>query len=174
MSLDQEALAKLVAKEEIRELAMLYSRGVDRKDPELLRSLYTKDAVDLHGYFFQGPADAYVDALEKAMPHMRYSGHHICNHLVSVEGDEGEGEVYALAFHVIPDGKGGWLEDLQGVRYVDSYRKEDGRWRFSKRVLEFNFRTSRPYESDWGSPPWQEDASYTSLGHQLFARGPRA
>lgn len=46
MSSDQDALAKLLAKDEIRELALLYSRGVDRKDPALLRTLYTKDGMD--------------------------------------------------------------------------------------------------------------------------------
>ena len=174
--MDQDALATLIAKEEIRELAMLYSRGVDRKYPELLRTLYTKDGVDLHGYFFQGPADAYVDALERSMPYMRYSGHHICNHLISVAGDEGEGEVYALAYHIIPDGKGGFMEDLQGVRYVDRYRKEaDGRWRFAKRVVEFDFRTQRPIPTPEGpAPVAAEDPSYTTLSHRLFARGPRA
>jgi hypothetical protein len=39
MSIEQTTLANLLAKEEIRELAMLYSRGVDRKDIELLRTV---------------------------------------------------------------------------------------------------------------------------------------
>ena len=61
-----ETLETLIAKEEIRELAMLYSRGVDRKDPELLRDLYTGDATDTHGDSFDGGAEAYVDFLEQA------------------------------------------------------------------------------------------------------------
>ena len=108
------------------------------------------------------------------MPYMRYSGHHICNHLVSVDGDEGEGEVYALAYHIIPDGKGGYMEDLQGVRYVDRYRKEEGRWRFAQRVVEFDFRTQRPIPTPEGPAPVPtEDASYATLSSRLFARGPR-
>jgi len=88
---------------------MLYSRGVDRKDPELLRDLYTKDATDTHGDTFDGPADSYVDFLKTAFPFMRYSGHHISNHLISVNGDDGDGEVYAIAWHLIPDGNRGWM-----------------------------------------------------------------
>src|ERR1700754_5094125 len=117
--IDQNAIAALIAKDEIRELAMLYSRGVDRKDGALLRTLYAPDATDTHGDSFDGGAEDYVQFLERSFPHMRYSGHHICNHLISVNGMVGEGEVYALAYHVIPDGNGGWAEDLMCVRYVD-------------------------------------------------------
>ena len=172
MDIDRKALAELMAKEEIRELALLYSRGVDRKDPALLRTLYTADATDTHGDTFDGPADKYVDFLEQAFPYMRYSGHHICNHLISVDGDEGEGEVYALAYHDIPDGNDGWQEDLMCVRYLDDYRREsDGRWRFARRVVTYDMRNRRPI-----SPPdaiTDDDPSYTDFIHPLFARGPR-
>jgi SnoaL-like domain len=174
MNPDQDALATLIAKDEIRDLVLLYSRGVDRKDPALLRDLYTKDGMDFHGKFFQGAALDYVRFLEQAMPHMPYSGHHVCNHLISVNGDEGEGEVYAIAYHLIPDGAGGYLEDLQTVRYVDRYRKEDGRWRFAQRVVEFDMRRTVPAPHfDGRSPAPTEDASYTTLTSRLFVRGAR-
>lgn len=173
MSIDENALETLIAKEAIRELALLYSRGVDRQDPELLRELYTKDATDTHGDTFDGNAEAYVDFLEKAFPYMPYSGHHVCNHLISVEGDEGEGEVYAVAYHVIPDGQGGWVEDLMTVRYIDRYRKEDGRWRFAKRVVTYDMKNRRPIAAPEGKNPAADDRSYAELTSRLFARGAR-
>lgn len=175
--MDDKALARLVAKDEIRELALLYSRGVDRQDFDLLRTLYTKDGYDAHGKFFSGPAEAYVDFLARSLPHLHMSGHYICNHLISVNADltEGEGEVYALAYHIIPDGKGGFVEDLQGVRYCDQYRKEaDGRWRFARRDVMFDMRSIRPVAApDGASPVSPDDASYAQLKSPLFGRDPR-
>lgn len=173
MSSENSQLSALIAKEEIRELALLYCRGVDRQDPELLRSLYTEDATDTHGDTFDGPAGDYVDFLEGAFPYMRYSGHHICNHLIDVDGDEGEGEIYALAFHIIPDGDGGWKEDFMCVRYLDRYRRgQDGRWRFAKRVVTYDMRSQRPAPSP--VEPLPEEPSYFELARRIFARGTRA
>ncbi len=162
-------LDQLIAKDEIRELALLYSRGVDRKDGKLLRTLYTADATDTHGDTFDGPANEYVDFLESCFPYMRYSGHHICNHLISVNGKEAEGEIYALAWHLIPDGSGGWLEDFMCVRYIDQYRKEEDRWRFAKRVVTYDLRSRKPADPLNGDPLSLEP-SYTMLTSQLFAR----
>jgi hypothetical protein len=176
MSIDQKALATLLAKDEIRELAMLYSRGCDRKDFELVRSLYTADATDSHDESFDGPADDYVDFLARSLPHAPYSGHHICNHLVSVDVDrgEGEGEIYAVAYHIIPDRKGGWLEDFMCVRYVDRYRKEHNKWRFAQRIVSYDMRTVQPHVPHRDAADPLSDASYTTLKSRLFARGARA
>lgn len=175
MSNDQDALATLIAKEEIRELALLYSRGVDRKDIELLKTLYAEDATDDHGKHYNGDAAGYLRFLEKSFPHLPYSGHHICNHLISVDGDTGEGEVYAIAYHVFPDGKGGWLEDFMAVRYIDRYRKARGRWLFASRVVSFDHRSLRPVPAPDPAPPAAgDDPSYGVLTSRLFARGPRA
>jgi ketosteroid isomerase-like protein len=173
MSIDEKALATLIAKDQIRELAMLYSRGVDRKDIELLRTLYAKDATDHHGKFFSGSAVDYLKFLEKSFPHMPMSGHFICNHLISVDGDRGEGEVYALCYHLIPDGKGGVTEDFKAVRYVDRYRKENGRWLFAARVVTFDLESARPGPATHAPAP-PTDASYASLASRLFAHGARA
>ena len=177
MTIDNDALATLIAKEEIRELVLLYSRGVDRKDGELLRTLYTADATDTHGPSFDGGAGPYVDFLERSFPYMKYSGHHVCNHAISVKGNEGEGEVYALAYHYIPDGQGGFMEDFMCVRYIDKYRKEeDGRWRFAKRTVTYDFAIRRPVTeaSVQHLPDPDKDPSIVELTHRLFQRGPRA
>ena len=108
MTIDQApALQTLIDKDAIRDLVLLYSRAIDRKDVELLRDLYTADATDSHGDSYDGPAEGYCDFIARSLPYMPYSGHHVCNHLVAIEGDAGSGEVYALAYHVIPDMSGG-------------------------------------------------------------------
>ena|ERR1700761_1871515 len=173
MNFDNDALAILVAKEEIRELAMLYSRGVDRKDAALLRTLYTADATDTHGDTFDGGAEQYVQFLERSFPHLRYSGHHICNHLISVDGNEGEGEVYTIAIHVFPNPSGGWVEDFMCVRYIDRYRKDDGVWRFAQRVVTYDHRSQQPIADPGKAGSASEDPSVTVLRSRLFKRGPR-
>jgi len=174
MSAEQDALSVLVAKDQIRELALLYSRGVDRHDVALLRTLYASDATDTHGDTFDGGAKEYVDYLERSFPHMPFSAHNVCNHLISVNGDEGEGEVYAVAIHIIPDRKGGWLEDFMCCRYIDRYRKESGRWLFAKRVVTYDLRIARPFSATPAGHAEDGDSSYTALTGRLFARGVRA
>ncbi len=170
-------LDDLIAKHAIRDLALLYARGVDRKDGALLRDLYTDDATDTHGDSFDGPAAAYCDFLERSFPHMPYSGHHICNHLIAVDSAAGTGcgEVYAIAWHIIPGADGTQQEDLMTVRYIDTYRRcADGGWRFAWRVVTYDLRLRRPYV---GAPISQPDAaadpSYAELTMRLFARGAR-
>lgn len=174
MGQTKKALKTLVAKEEIRELAMLYSRGIDRKDYELLADLYTADGTDAHGEHYRGSAEGFIQFLAQSLPHIPYTGHHICNHLVSVSGDEAEGEVYAVAYHVTPDGAGGFLEDVQNVRYLDRYRKDGGRWKFAAREVVFDMLAVRPYRMP-ETPPriGPEDESYSIFTSPLFARGAR-
>lgn len=174
MTSSQDALATMIAKEEIRELAQLYSRGVDRKDIGLLKTLYTSDAIDNHGPYYDGPVDGYIGFLEQSLPHMHVGAHFICNHLVSVDGDMADGEVYAIAWHLIPDGRGGLLHDIQAVRYIDNYRREAGQWRFARRVVMFDMKMVQPAVDHGEKPDPQKDPSYSKLLSRLFSRGDRA
>ena len=177
MAIDEKALQQLIDKDAIRDLVLCYSRAIDRKDVELLRDLYTADATDTHGTSFDGPADQYCDFIAASLPYMTYSGHHVCNHMVSVEGDEGNGEVYAIALHYIPDQKnpGRMIEDFMAVRYIDTYRRcADGKWRFSKRVVTYDMHIERPFDGDGLLGSSEVDPSYGVLGQRFFQRGARA
>ncbi len=177
MTTHAHTLARLAAKDEIRTLALLYSRAIDRKDIVLLRDLYTEDATDSHGDSFDGNQKDYCDFIERAFSHMPYSGHHACNHLIEVDVAAGTacGEVYAIAWHAIPDGAGGQLEDLMAVRYIDNYRLcADGRWRFAKRVVTYDMKIRRPLDGPAiAMPDAPNDPSYGELAMRLFQRGAR-
>ncbi len=168
----EKQLAELWAKEEIRELVLKYSRGVDRKDARLLRTLYAQNSIDNHDESFRGAASDYIDFLEKSFPYMRYSGHHACNHMISldVEKGTGEGEVYALAYHIIPDGAGGWAEDFMAVRYLDQYVHEDGAWKFAQRDVVYDMRTQRPHEPHREAGDLFHDVSFDLLKMPLFQK----
>jgi ketosteroid isomerase-like protein len=175
-NIDPDALQRLLDKDAIRDLVLAYSRAVDRKDIALLRDLYTADATDSHGDSFDGGAKEYCDFIEQSLPHMPYSGHHACNHMISVDGDEGNGEVYALAIHIIPDRTtpGAMIEDFMCVRYIDNYRREaDGKWRFSKRVVTYDVQIQRPFDGKFRNMLEGIDPSYAVCTQPLFQRGPR-
>lgn len=163
---------ELLDKQEIYELVLRYCRGVDRKDPELLRSLYTRDAVDNHGAVFRGSAQDYVGFLEDSFDFIRIGAHYVCNHLVAVDGDEASGEVYALGYHVLPgpSAEHSDTESFVGVRYLDRYRREDGAWLFEHREVVFDLDRTRQVDHRGapGGPP-AEDPSY-ALASPLFAR----
>jgi hypothetical protein len=169
--MDVNPLDTLLNKEAIRELVLLYSRGVDRKDIELLRTLYAKNATDDHGAHFKGSADAYIEFLAKSLPHLLAGSHFVCNHLIAVNGNTAEGEVYALACHIFPDGKGGCVQDVAGVRYLDRYVNEGGRWLFASRIVRFDIRDIKPNATPEIAPA--ADPSYAALADRVFARGPR-
>lgn len=170
----EPALQTLVDKDAIRDLVLLYSRAIDRQDIELLADLYTEDATDSHGDSFDGPADKYCEFIAGSFPYMPYSGHHVCNHLIAVDGDEASGEVYALAYHLIPTREGGQQEDFMAVRYIDNYRRcADGKWRFSRRVVTYDFQLRRPFDGGGLLGQRDRDPSYAVCGQRLFQRGPR-
>jgi hypothetical protein len=162
------------AKDEIRELVLLYSRGINRKDYDLLQSLYTADATDDHGRSYFATVPAFIARLREVLPAQRCSGLFVCNHLISVEGDSGEGEVYALSYHSLPDGAGGWAEHKMRVRYIDKYRKEGGRWHFSSRKLVIDHYVRQPTTAPEEEPQIPEnDPSYQLLSSRIFHPGSR-
>ena len=174
------AIQTLLDKQAIAELVFNYSRAVDRKDFSLLRTLYTEDGFDDHGGLYRGPAAGYVDWLEQAMQSCDITTHSVHNHLIGVLADDtAEGEVYVTAYHRLHAGAGGFNELVEGLRYLDQYRKRDGRWQFARRTLINDWAQVGP--AFWnlddpalsGTPIGRSDAtdpSYRLLSRDIFRR----
>jgi hypothetical protein len=135
--LDRIALADLVA---------LYCRGCDRRDFDLVRSLYHDDAIDDHGAMFRGGPDAFVAWLPQAMAPWELTRHSLSNSVFAIEGDEAEGEHHVVAYHrTWPPERSEYI--VHG-RYLDRYSRRNGRWRFTHRSLVFDHGEIRQVDED--------------------------
>ena len=112
----------------LRQLSWAYCHAIDRRDYGLLRTLYHDDAIDDHGDMFKGTPDEYVAWLPSMMANWAATVHSIGNMLFLVDGDSADGELQTVAYHRTVNKPE--REIIAGGRYLDSYRKRDGIWRF--------------------------------------------
>ncbi len=179
--MDNDHIRSLIDKDGIRDLVLCYSPAVDRQDFAFLRTLYAPGAMeDDHGGGYSGPAEGYVDWLIQVMPRLGITAHGVQNHLIVLTGpDTAEGEVYMTAYHRMPADGGEWTDLVHGMRYLDHYRKWDGRWVFARRTVTLDWKQVGSCCWDPLSPELRKvasgthdgnDASYRVLEHPLFAR----
>ncbi len=130
----------------LTDLVMRYCRGIDRRDFALVRSLYHDDAIDDHGAMFCGGPDDFVRWLPDMMAQWEATIHSISNSLFAIEGDTAEGEHLVTAFHRThpPERK----EFTVWGRYLDTYQRRDGVWKFSRRSLVFDHGRITPVDED--------------------------
>jgi hypothetical protein len=122
----------LADKFKIAEVVLLYCRGVDRLDLELVRSCYHQDGLD-HHTGFDGDADSYVAWLGQMLPRFAGTMHIVGNQLVDVRGDVARCETYGTAHHWGEPATDPALNFVSGFRYVDNMERREGAWRIAER-----------------------------------------
>ncbi len=130
---NRQILAVLDAKDQIRDLVMAYSRAIDRKDFDMLETLYHPGAGDEHGCNPTGTAGEFFAVLRASCGPATTLHHNITNHYIKVDGDKAEGEAYLMGYHVIEGEDGKPYAFLLGARYLDRYERRDGVWKFAHR-----------------------------------------
>lgn len=145
---------ELVARDEIRRLALRYADAVDRRDIDLLVSLYRPDArFGEHGI---GPGAARV-FFEESLAGVGIAVLLVANHLIEfdpADPDEATGTVWAHGF--VDDRDEGFIQQL--IRYDDRYVRVDGRWCFTRRRHELWLGWRHDEPDPLGQPPaaWPE------------------
>lgn len=123
---------------------MRYCHGVDRLDPDMMKSAYWPDATDDHGNFV-GNAHEFSDYCMEAHLKWKWTMHSIYNHQISldVNGTSASGEIYNITNLCRADT--GAVDTWYG-RYLDRYEKRGDQWRIIERVCVHNGTTTQLLE----------------------------
>lgn len=171
------ALRDLLVKQRLHELEMAYCRGVDRRDPELLRSIFFDDAVEEHGDMFHGPVAEFVDwVFATFLPAFEITAHYVLNEWYVVDGDRANGETHRVSYHRCPEDPS--QQRFAACRTFNRYQCRDGIWKIAHRSVARDWIVDLPVDRSilsgtFGMPlsrSARDDFSYAAL--PLFPPGP--
>jgi len=129
--------------QEIQRLLLNYGRHLDARDFKAYSLLFARDGVWSGGMgTIQGPA-AIQAFMEKAIPgpNAVHNYHVLSNFLIDVTGDTAS--AWSRWQFVVP-GPGNTAVVAQSGRYDDTLVREDGRWRFKRRVASNDIPAAGP------------------------------
>ena len=134
----------------IRELIDAYAHCADRRDCEGQMALFTEETRFLVFMDAKAPAPSQTITrradLRPVFEDLRQyeaTTHFNGQSTVALNGATATGESYCLAHHVqLKDERRNLM--VASIRYLDSFTKQAGRWRFSERRLMVDWVESRP------------------------------
>ena len=155
-----QAAEAALAKQTIHDLIMAQTRATDRADLDSFLAVFHADATVDVG-FFAGSADEYCRMILEMTADFKRMSHHVANEWIEVKGDEAISESYVLAFVTSQDEKGSLWDEFTGGRYLDSFSRVSGQWRF----------TQRKFINDWSTRHACSDQSGEGLYEALTTAG---
>jgi hypothetical protein len=134
----------------IKQLAQRYAYGIDTMDFDIVRSVFHPDCV-VAGTLEDGPLEPYLEGIEEGLKQWQATMHFMGNQYVSVNGDAGRLETWALAHHMEADGSP--LDDLVlALRYQDEVVRVADDWRIIRRKAVKQFHRG-PFPRPSLGPP---------------------
>ncbi|MEV0809915.1 nuclear transport factor 2 family protein [Micromonospora sp. NPDC050200] len=137
---------------DIGELVHRYAHLVDRREVQTAAELFTDAAVlvlpDPPGEL--GPVHRHVGRVEivralRSVCDIPVTLHGVLGLVVEPDGADGAvGSVTGVAHHVTDRPDGTTTDLIWYLRYADTYRCDDGRWRIARRALQIDWIETRP------------------------------
>jgi SnoaL-like domain len=158
---------RLLDKELIRETMCRYARGVDRRDYDLVRSVYHTDAFDDHGTY-KGDVNGLIEWIARRHATIEQSMHILCNSLIEfLSEDAAVSETYVIVSQRYPaeakETIQAWVGDkevaanerlavVMYARMIDRFERRTNEWKIARRVVVIE-------QTDWKLVPAREGAS---------------
>jgi hypothetical protein len=142
-------LQELIDHHEIRQTLARYCHGCDRCDEVEMADAYCADSWDDHGKRkMQGRQFAF-ESVEEQVETTNLVSHQLGQSFIRVRGDEAGCETYFIATVIYPGKDGTDTLNQLGGRYVDTLRREDGKWLIKKRLCVREWSITHPITVDW-------------------------
>ncbi|WP_167042105.1 nuclear transport factor 2 family protein [Salinibacterium sp. ZJ454] len=120
---------------EIRNVQERYCRGIDRADPDILRTVYWEDGYDEHGAF-EGDREAYIEwVIPVVRERFDVVQHVLGQTYTELDGDFAHSETYFVQHSLRPDG----VTYASPGRYIDRLERRNGEWRILERKTMMSF-----------------------------------
>ena len=146
-------ILELQDREAIRDCLHRYSRGIDRRDFELLKTVFWPDAIDEHGAY-NGPVSEFWARVDQRTKHWERTMHSLSQIIIDLDGEEASVETYFTAYHKKPKADGTWFDEYVAGRYIDRMVKKCDEWRIQHRVVAFEWFRHMPDSEDWTKSPF--------------------
>ena len=133
----EQRLAKLEAKDEIRELVAHYGIVIDDRDLDGIEALFTRDGSfrSKDGVFNAIGRDAVMDQFRARFAVLGPTNHFAHEHIITLDTTDCASAAGLVTSHAEVWRNG--VAMIAALRYEDIYRVEAGRWRFAERLLSF-------------------------------------
>lgn len=128
----EAAINELIAKQQIYDCMMRYSRGIDRRDVDALRSTFHPGAIIDQGK--ERTFEQFTDTFAAAGTRGRLMVHFIGNVVIELYGDAALVESYFVSYHTYAEDGTHYLR-MRGGRYIDRFAERDGHWKIAHRVV---------------------------------------
>ena len=117
--------------QDIAAVLLCYATGIDRRDWQLFRTVFTDDCELDYGEIgsFKG-VDAVTEFMQQAHAMAGHTMHRLTNQVIAVDGDAAEARTYVDALIMLADNNSG--VNAAGFYDDELVRTEDG-WRVARR-----------------------------------------
>lgn len=135
----EKRLRQLEDRCEIGELVTRYCLAMDNRDVAAIPGLFTADATvrSMDGVMHAVGRDAVVEMFLGRFAVLGPSNHVTHDRLVTFDTTKPDIAQGLVLSHAEMQRKGQPM--LTAIRYTDSYQRDEGRWKFSERVLAFMY-----------------------------------
>jgi hypothetical protein len=165
-ALEEVAMARVIARQAIRDVLSRYCRGLDRMDKAMAYSVFHADASALYHDMYEGSGHGFVDWVWEAHRYMERHSHQITNVLAEVNGDTASSEAYVtVVLWTLPDDAGEQTEIVVRGRYLDRWKCIDGQWMIMQREHVLDMHSEYTLKSGPVGPASRRDSSDPSFAY---------
>jgi hypothetical protein len=158
-------IARIEDEREIRNCLHLYCRGVDRRQPEILRELFWEDSKVEYG-MFEGNGLEFANVVSSWFEEggVHNTSHLLGNVTIALDGDRAFSEAYLNAHHRLTNAEGDFYDSIFGCRYQDRFERRDGTWKIAFRRLVFDWFRDFQDTGDWDAGSMGVNRANATIG----------